>query len=168
MSPDQSHYHIRRWVIEWPVPCRTRGGRWFIAHTARIWRVFLTRVSHACLACVPCQVQPCMSTPCDPVLLAAQRGCFTVDHSDDIFRNNTHSYWLDTNLLFLSLPEMYHSSPRISNIHHFLQDRWMLYTRYQSGAIVQVKNTVNSNKNLIWPHSLLTQPLWTPPPRKEV
>ena len=35
------------------------------------------------------------------------------------------------------------------NIHHFLQDRYALYTRYQSGAIVQVKNTANGNQNLI-------------------
>ena len=34
-------------------------------------------------------------------------------------------------------------------IHNLLQDRWMLLTRYQSGAITQVKTTANSSENLI-------------------
>ena len=28
----------------------------------------------------------------------------------------------------------------------FLQNRYVMYTRYQSGAIVQVKNTANGNQ----------------------
>ena len=35
------------------------------------------------------------------------------------------------------------------NTHNFLQNRYVLYTRYQSGAIVQAKNTANGNQNLI-------------------
>ena len=35
------------------------------------------------------------------------------------------------------------------NIHNVLQNRYVLYTRYQSGATVQVKNTANGNQNLI-------------------
>ena len=54
------------------------------------------------------------------------------------------------------------------NIHNFLQNRYGLYTRYQSGAIVQVKNTANDNQDLIWPHSLLTRLLQTSPLWKEV
>ena len=54
------------------------------------------------------------------------------------------------------------------NIHHFLQDCWMLYTRCQSGASVQVRNTANDNENLIWPHPLLIWPVRPSPLWKEV
>ena len=38
----------------------------------------------------------------------------------------------------------------LQNIHHFLQkSRHVLYPRYQSRAIVQIKNTANGNQNLI-------------------
>ena len=54
------------------------------------------------------------------------------------------------------------------NIHNFLQDRYMLYTRYQPRAIVQVKYTANSNQKSYLTHPLLTRPLRPSPLWKEV
>ena len=41
------------------------------------------------------------------------------------------------------------------NIHNFLQNRYVLYTRYQSGAIVQVNNTAIATKILSDPTHFL-------------
>ena len=47
----------------------------------------------------------------------------------------------------------------IQNIHHVLQIRYVLYTRYKSGTIAQVKNAANGNQNIICAHPLLTRPI---------
>ena len=40
-----------------------------------------------------------------------------------------------------------------------LQDRPMMYARYQSGAMIEVENTVNGKTNVNRPHPLPTRPV---------
>ena len=83
------------------------------------------------------------------------------------FLRKLNALHIDRNILFVFHDSFVKSVMRFGLVCWW-GNRYVLYTRYQSGAIVQVKNTANGNQNLISPHPLLTRPLRPSPLWKEV